>query len=519
MCTGRVGMGSSPPARLLALLLLLAVAPRDSTPQQGAAPPAIDACGCRGGSGWSLATGRGCCAAGSQTVPDQHMSSCRSAMGNTDCAPPGDANPAIAVTPAIGAPAAAGAPNDACGCPTGYGWSLTTGRGCCKPGSLTSEAEQSTCHSTHGNMDCAAVAGSAPASVAAAPAPAATPAIGAPAAAGAPNDACGCPTGYGWSLTTGRGCCKQGSLTSEAEQSTCHSTHGNMDCAAVAGSAPASVAAAPAPAAPAATPAVRAPLAAPMPPQSAAASTAAVAGGSDGQHAFDLCGCRAGFGWSTATGRGCCASGTVTQPGVEQSCQPARGNTDCTPLTLGSYQFDACGCSIGYGWSTSTGRGCCKRGSITQSNEERRCRKDIGNLDCGGSPVEMAAITTHSAQVQAPTAATNPVADVCGCPLGYGWSLTTGRGCCKQGSLTSEAEQSTCHSTHGNMDCAAVAGSAPAAAPAPLVAAPAATTVPTQHTSGEVMANGPISSVPVGQLEPEGIMDEAAAPAGEARFS
>eukprot|EP01047_Picozoa_sp_COSAG01_P038021 COSAG01_NODE_3059_length_6658_cov_3.106178_4_plen_297_part_00 len=168
MCTGRVGMGSSPPARLLALLLLLAVAPRDSTPQQGAAPPAIDACGCRGGSGWSLATGRGCCAAGLLTVPDQHMSSCRSAMGNTDCAPPGDANPAIAVTPAIGAPAAAGAPNDACGCPTGYGWSLTTGRGCCKPGSLTSEAEQSTCHSTHGNMDCAAVAGSAPA---AAPAP------------------------------------------------------------------------------------------------------------------------------------------------------------------------------------------------------------------------------------------------------------------------------------------------------------------------------------------------------------
>jgi hypothetical protein len=443
MCTGRVGMGSSPPARLLALLLLLAVAPRDSTPQQGAAPPAIDACGCRGGSGWSLATGRGCCAAGFVTVPDQHMSSCRSAMGNTDCAPPGDANPAIAVTPAIGAPAAAGAPNDACGCPTGYGWSLTTGRGCCKQGSLTSEAEQSTCHSTHGNMDCAAVAGSAPASVAAAPAPL---------------------------------------MAAPAEQ-------------------------------------VRAPLAAPMPPQSAAASTAAVAGGSDGQHAFDLCGCRAGFGWSTATGRGCCASGTVTQPGVEQSCQPARGNTDCTPLTLGSYQFDACGCSIGYGWSTSTGRGCCKRGSITQSNEERRCRKDIGNLDCGGSPVEMAAITTHSAQVQAPTAATNPVADVCGCPLGYGWSLTTGRGCCKQGSLTSEAEQSTCHSTHGNMDCAAVAGSAPAAAPAPLVAAPAATTVPTQHTSGEVMANGPISSVPVGQLEPEGIMDEAAAPAGEARFS
>ena len=34
---------------------------------------------------------------------------------------------------------------DACGCAAGFGWSITTGRGCCKPGSNTQPAEIAGC--------------------------------------------------------------------------------------------------------------------------------------------------------------------------------------------------------------------------------------------------------------------------------------------------------------------------------------------------------------------------------------
>eukprot|EP01049_Picozoa_sp_SAG25_P025694 SAG25_NODE_12366_length_281_cov_0.851648_1_plen_42_part_10 len=35
-------------------------------------------------------------------------------------------------------------------------------------------------------------------------------------------------------------------------------------------------------------------------------------------------------------------------------------------------------------------------------------------------------------------------ADQCGCTAGFGWSLTTGRGCCKAGSITQASEVASC---------------------------------------------------------------------------
>ena len=160
------------------------------------------------------------------------------ARGNLNCiaAPPSP--------PALPAPAPPTGP-DACGCPPGYGWSVTTGTPCCRAGSITQVAEEQTCHANHGNMNCQRRA----------------PRTGVPAPRTGP-DACGCPPGYGWSLTTGTPCCKAGSLTQAAEEQTCHANHGNMNCQPVG--------------------------AAPSPP--------AAAGG------VDRCGCPAGYGWSLTTG-------------------------------------------------------------------------------------------------------------------------------------------------------------------------------------------------------------------------
>jgi hypothetical protein len=368
----------------------------------GGAASGIDACGCPAGTGWSISTGRGCCKGGSVTQVAEEAS-CQSAHGNMDCA-------------AYGAPVGGGA--DACGCPAGTGWSISTGRGCCKQGSVTQLAEEASCQSARGNTDCAA-----------AYAPA-VPAI----------DACGCPAGFGWSVTTGRGCCKAGSLTSAAEEAVCHAAHGNMDCAAL--YAPSIDSCGCPPGTGWSITTGRGCCKAGSVTQLAEeASCQASHGNMDctstavALPANDACGCPTGFGWSVTTGRGCCKAGSVTQLAEQASCQTARGNTDCRPTTPAA---DACGCPAGTGWSTTTGRGCCKAGSNTQVAEEASCQAFRGNMDCTAA--------------YAPAA---PATDACGCPAGFGWSVTTGRGCCKQGSVTQLAEEASCQSARGNTDCAA----------------------------------------------------------------
>ena len=124
---------------------------------------------------------------------------------------------------------------------------------------------------------------------------------------------------------------------------------------------------------------------------------------------FDACGCRGGSGWSITTGRGCCKPGSITQASEQDSCRAYLGNTDCTPMsgayrladdespgaqpplqpplpppppppppplpavenvaggaTSAAYRFDACGCVVGSGWSVTTGRGCCMPGACVK---------------------------------------------------------------------------------------------------------------------------------------------------------
>jgi hypothetical protein len=112
---------------------------------------------------------------------------------------------------------------------------------------------------------------------------------------------------------------------------------------------------------------------------------------------------------------------------------------DCADTGIGA--VDACGCRPGFGWSVTTGRGCCKRGSATQPSEEASCRLSLGNTDCGDARA----------------------ADACGCTAGFGWSVTTGRGCCKAGSTTAAAEVEVCRTALGNLRCERL-GAAPATA-------------------------------------------------------
>ena len=139
----------------------------------------------------------------------------------------------------------------------------------------------------------------------------------------------------------------------------------------------------------------------------------------------DECGCPSGTGWSETTGTPCCKPGSITQDSELASCQNAFGNTDCA----GGITFDACGCPAGFGWSTTTGRGCCKLGSVSQPQELESCQLvgQSGNMDCD---VE----------------GEDGLQDHCGCPEGFGWSISTGRPCCKAGSLTSEVQFLPLHS-------------------------------------------------------------------------
>ena len=125
---------------------------------------------------------------------------------------------------------------DGCGCLPGSGWSVSTGRGCCKPSSNTQDFEESSCQATLGNTDCTAAAAAAPVPEAKAEKKAS---VSADAAAGVVSDAairaaavdgCGCASGFGWSLTTGRGCCKSGSNTQDFELEGCRASLGNVKC-------------------------------------------------------------------------------------------------------------------------------------------------------------------------------------------------------------------------------------------------------------------------------------------------
>ena len=330
-----------------------------------------DACGCAPLHGWSNSTGVGCCKLGSVTSPQEETACQGSSYGNTDC----DVNGV-----------------DACGCEEGFGWSFTTGRGCCKLGSITQEVEEAVCLVDYGNTEC-------------------RPEIS------VSVDECGCISGTGWSETTGRGCCKPGSITQEFEITACQATgfaaFGNTNC---------------------------------------------------DVRGVDNCGCQVGFGWSLTTGVGCCKRGSITQEfevhiclvtptesrlndsyalPQEDICQESRGNRECGRESSNEAEVysgaDACGCRDNFGWSVSTGRGCCKLGSNTSIAEEAECpgpdEADFGNMDCDVAGVD------------------GVLLDACGCPEGFGWSVSSGTPCCQAGSVTSEVDETSCWSAFGFMDC------------------------------------------------------------------
>ena len=171
---------------------------------------------------------------------------------------------------------------------------------------------------------------------------------------------------------------------------------------------------------------------------------------------MDGCGCATGFGWSVSTGRGCCKSGSLTQDHELASCQAALGNTDCTAADGDlPAPADDCGCLAGFGWSVSTGRGCCKKGSVTQEKEVAECQAALGNVQCdGAAALPQASTGTADMAADDTTNADAAETDGCGCAAGFGWSVTTGRGCCKSGSLTQDHELSSCQAALGNTDCA-----------------------------------------------------------------
>ena len=69
------------------------------------------------------------------------------------CAPPPPPPPESVSAEGVSVEAAGGV-QDQCGCPAGTGWSVTTGVGCCKPGSWTQASEVASCQATRGNLNC-----------------------------------------------------------------------------------------------------------------------------------------------------------------------------------------------------------------------------------------------------------------------------------------------------------------------------------------------------------------------------
>ena len=119
---------------------------------------------------------------------------------------------------------------DSCGCLPGSGWSVSTGRGCCKPGSNTQAFEESSCRATLGNTDCTAAAAAEAEKKAPVSPDAAAGVVSDAAIVAAAVDGCGCTGNFGWSLTTGRGCCKSGSNTQDFELEGCRASLGNTEC-------------------------------------------------------------------------------------------------------------------------------------------------------------------------------------------------------------------------------------------------------------------------------------------------
>ena len=85
--------------------------------------------------------------------------------------------------------------------------------------------------------------------------------------------------------------------------------------------------------------------------------------------------------------------GCSSQPG---GCDNARGlaqptlrKTPIDEAAPGDDGSDRCGCAAGFGWSVSTGRGCCKYGSLTQDAEVTECQTAFGNTDCAPAPVKV----------------------------------------------------------------------------------------------------------------------------------
>ena len=71
-----------------------------------------------------------------------------------------------------------------------------------------------------------------------------------------------------------------------------------------------------------------------------------------------------------------------------------------------------------------------------------------------GTAGDGAAATAYAAcQVTCGNAEACELVDRCGCPAGTGWSITTGRGCCKPGSFTQAIEEVGCQAARGNSDC------------------------------------------------------------------
>lgn len=67
-------------------------------------------------------------------------------------------------------------------------------------------------------------------------------------------------------------------------------------------------------------------------------------------------------------------------PAIYMTGSASPNTTDVHMLT------DCIGCEAGYGWSLSSGVGCCQKGSVTQPTELESCKQNWANTNCLHGP-------------------------------------------------------------------------------------------------------------------------------------